>query len=271
MNYLNFIKRLNNASRQDFQPLYFQNCLFGFIRSDHLSLLAQNNFSLLDWTNETNIEKRSKQLMDLAKSLNHLGIVTGWRNELFPIYHQNKKLIATIERSAVSFLGIKSFGVHLNVYSGRKMWLARRSPTKTVEPNKLDQLVAGGVGYGFSLKETVIKEAYEEAGIPSDLAKKALPVGLLRYVQATENGVRRDVIYHYDLEVPPDFQPINQDGEVAEFLKVDFEDLSAFLSEFKGNSALTLIDFMIRHGLISPEYPDYEALCAGLMPDLWEN
>lgn len=270
MDYLHFIQQLNNAVRADFQPLYFQNNLFGFIRSDHFSLLSQYGFSFSDWENKTNMENRSKELMDLVKKLNHAGIVTGWRDELFPIHYKDN-LIATIERSAVSFFGIKSFGVHLNVYSGRKMWLARRSPTKTVEPNKLDQLVAGGVAYGLSLKETVIKEAHEEAGIPFDLAKKALPVGLLRYVQATENGVRRDVIYHYDLEVPPDFQPINQDGEVAEFFQVDFDDLSAFLPEFKGNSALTLIDFMIRRGFIPPEYPNYEALCSGLIADLWEE
>ena len=34
--------------------------------------------------------------------------------------------------------------------------------------------------------------------------------------------------------------------------------------EFKFNCNLVIIDFLIRHGLITPDHPDYLALAAGL-------
>jgi hypothetical protein len=34
--------------------------------------------------------------------------------------------------------------------------------------------------------------------------------------------------------------------------------------DFKFNCALVVIDFLIRHGLIAPDHPDYVALVRGL-------
>ena len=48
------------------------------------------------------------------------------------------------------------------------MWIARRSPTKAIDPDLLDNLVGGGIAAGQSVPTTVVKEAWEEAGIPAD-------------------------------------------------------------------------------------------------------
>ena len=43
-------------------------------------------------------------------------------------------------------------------------------------------MVAGGIGSGVGIYSTMIKECQEEAGICEMLAKKAVPVGMIRYV-----------------------------------------------------------------------------------------
>ncbi|MFO1156596.1 MAG: hypothetical protein U1E43_07450 [Rhodospirillales bacterium] len=75
--------------------------------------------------------------------------------------------------------------MHVNGYvrngDGLCMWVGRRSPDKHVAPNKLDQLVAGGRSAPYSVLETVLKEAEEEAGIDAALASRAVPVGVISY------------------------------------------------------------------------------------------
>ena len=44
----------------------------------------------------------------------------------------------------------------------------------------LDNMVAGGIASGIGIFETLVKECQEEAGIPEALAKKAVPVGMIR-------------------------------------------------------------------------------------------
>jgi hypothetical protein len=41
-------------------------------------------------------------------------------------------------------------------------------------------------------------------------------------------------------------------------------DRVATTRDFKFNCNLVLIDFFVRHGLIGPDDPDYEAICRGL-------
>ena len=60
----------------------------------------------------------------------------------------------------------------------------------------------------------MIKECWEEAGVPQDLARKAQPVGFVSYVSMSDQGLKPDVLFCYDLELPEDFLPKPQDGEV---------------------------------------------------------
>lgn len=66
--------------------------------------------------------------------------------------------------------------------------------------------------------------------------------------------------YTYDILLPVDKIPQPVDGEAESFELMDFAQVIAHIRnlEFKPNSALVLIDFYIRHGLITPETePDY--------------
>ena len=76
-------------------------------------------------------------------------------------------------------------------------------------------------------------------------------------------------MFCYDLELPSDFVPQPQDNEVESF---SLQDLDWVLKTvitggdggYKPNCNLVIIDFLVRHGVISPESPDYLQLVASL-------
>ena len=147
------------------------------------------------------------------------------------------------------------------------LWVGRRAPDKRVAPDKLDNLVAGGIGNGHGLEETLLKEGEEEASIPRSLTSHAVPVGAVSYRMETELGIRDDVLFVYDLEMPADFMPKNQDGEIVHF---ELMPASAVLDrvrttdDFKFNVNLVILDFALRHGLLRPDDPEYLDVATGL-------
>lgn len=61
--------------------------------------------------------------------------------------------------------------------------------------------------------------------------------------------------------------PHNADGEIAAFELMPVEAVLARVrdtEDFKLNCNLVIIDFLIRHGIIGPDEPDYLELVAGL-------
>jgi 8-oxo-dGTP pyrophosphatase MutT (NUDIX family) len=68
--------------------------------------------------------------------------------------------------------------------------------------------------YGLSCSANVIKECWEEAGVPNKLAAAATAVGFVSYVSMSDEGLKPDVLFCYDLQLPEDFVPQPQDGEV---------------------------------------------------------
>ena len=200
------------------------------------------------------------------------GRIAAWRNESFAVSARwGAQPIFKLDRGAVPFFGVRAYGVHLNGYRRRgdllELWIGRRAPDKKVAPDKLDNVVAGGVGNGHGLFETLVKEAQEEASIPSDLIAGAVAAGAISYRMEMAQGVRDDVLFLYDLEVPLGFTPRNTDGEI-----VAFEPMMASAvvervrrtDDFKFNVNLVIIDFALRHGLVTPEDPEYLDLVIGL-------
>ena len=176
-----------------------------------------------------------------------------------------------LDRGAVPFFGTRAYGVHLNGYlrkaDGLHLWVGRRSPDKQVAPNKLDNLVAGGIGSGYGINETLVKEAEEEAAIPAQLIRHAIPVGAVSYRMETRLGIRDDVLFVYDLETPADFVPENRDGEIVDFeLMLVSEVLERIraTADFKCNVNLVILDFAVRHGLLRADDPEYLEVATGL-------
>jgi 8-oxo-dGTP pyrophosphatase MutT (NUDIX family) len=218
--------------------------------------------------------QRSAALAQVCAELHRDGTIAGWRDELYPVTARwSSPPLLLLERAAVPLFGVTAYGVHMNGIvrddDGRcRMWIARRSMSKPTGPGKLDQLVAGGQPHGIGLRENMIKECAEEAGIPRRLARRVRPAGAVRYVFETPSGLRPDVIFSFDLELPPDFQPVNRDGEVEAFYLWPLDRVLATVRDtdaFKFNCSLVIIDFLVRHGIVDADDPDYEALTTELV------
>lgn len=204
---------------------------------------------------------KTEALNVLNKDLNGKGIITGWRNELFPVvtrFGEEPELL--IERAACVAYGVKAYGCHVNGFlrdsQSREvshLWVGRRSVHKSTYPGMLDHIVAGGLPHGVSVTANVIKECGEEASIPVALAATARPVGALTnsYIDHEDN-YKRDVIFCFDLELPPAFVPVALDGEVEGFQLLTVREvldlvLQGGATGFKPNCNLVLIDFFIRY------------------------
>ncbi|CAL9703735.1 unnamed protein product [Knipowitschia caucasica] len=147
------------------------------------------------------------------------------------------------------------------------MWLARRSATKQTYPGLLDNMAAGGLAAGLGVEHTVVKECEEEACVPAELARTARPVSTVSYTYDDDDGVFAETQFVFDLEVPPDFTPTPGDGEVQDFYLLPIHQVRELLAteDFKPNSAMVVLDFLIRHSLIHPDKePFYQEFVSGL-------
>ncbi|KAK1969856.1 NUDIX domain-containing protein [Colletotrichum sublineola] len=226
------------------------------------------------------LESRSKLAADLSdywRARDTFPILRGWRNELWPVYGRNGELLFDIERAASGLFGVMRYGVHMtafvrcpNVSHGIKVWVPRRSPTKSTFPGMLDNTVAGGLMTGEDPFECVIREADEEASLPEQIVRhRAEYVGGVSYIyitkaEAGEEGlIYPEVQWIYDLEIPENIVPQPKDGEVAEFSLCTVEQVLEGLAQgqWKPNCALVILDFFIRHGILTRDNePDYDQI-----------
>jgi len=199
--------------------------------------------------------------------------VTPLKGELYPVASRwGQPALMKMDRSMVAVFGVPSHGVHVNGLvrkpEGLFLWIGKRALDKAVAPGKLDNIIAGGQPYNLSLMDNLVKEAAEEADVPEALARTAKPVGLITYVREDEWGLRPDVMFCFDLDVPQDFIPRNTDGEITEFYLMPVEKVAALVRDtldFKLNVNLVIIDFLVRHGFLTPDTePDYIDIVRGL-------
>ena len=197
-------------------------------------------------------------------------------NDVFAILHKQHSEMSEfvgsnypvrLERFTKPLFGIVSRGAHLTAYSmtpsGMKIWVPRRSAHLYTYPNRLDTTVAGGIKAGESPFETIVHEADEEASLPEDYVRRnALSVGVLTYISTSTEGdsgecglVIPDTVYVFDIELEKGLVPKPRDDEVKEFYLMSVGEVKEALAagEFKTNSAVVMIDFFIRHGIITNE------------------
>jgi len=274
---------------------------------------------------------RTASFAKTAAALRDRGVVTGWRDEPYPIFGDGAAwtpapggALFEVERAVVPWLGARAFGVHINGYvsspgrgggaadggssssssSSRRrpaagpaaLWVARRSRSKPTWPGMLDHLAAGGQPAGMGATANAVKEAWEEAGVPEALCRGGggekgqaagglRPVGTVTYRGLSSEGLKPDTLFVYDLELPADFTPEPQDGEVEAFELWSVERVVEALAEagraattgasppaaaprypaFKPNVAVVMIDFLVRHGFVGPDTgPEYAEVVARL-------
>lgn len=198
------------------------------------------------------------------------------RGELFDVRAApGGPVLAQVDRGALPTLGILAEGVHLNGRvrraDGLHLWVGFRSREKRVAPGQLDNLVAGGTAAGHDPWTTLVKEAAEEAGLPAAMLAAARPVARISYVMASEDGVRRDVLHAYDLDLPEAFMPTPMDDEMERFELWPVRRVLEAVRDtdrVKFNVNLVLIDLFLREGLIDPSSDEGQRLRAGLRQPL---
>lgn len=219
----------------------------------------------------TSMEERTEAVNRIMKRLRDQGIVTGWRDEDYPVKKSfYDETLFGVERASASLLGIMEYGVHINgLVQGEdgkpRMWIGRRSADKSKYPAMLDHIVAGGQPVGLSLLENVVKECNEEAGIPEDITLAGLSsAGAISYETYSERNdhVTRCVLFSFDLHLPSDFVPRPVDGEVQDFFLWDIDQIKASFSPdypdpIKPNCYPVIIDYMMRCGHFSPDSKGY--------------
>ena len=278
MSLLRHIHACNTYRPERFLPLFLGEERVGLVRCDNAEVLRRFPRVIEVAGDALRILPRgdgaaiTAALDEVVEVLVAEGLVAKWRDEVFAITPRwGEAPLFTLDRGAVSFFGVRAYGVHLNGYRRVRdriwLWIGRRNPAKVVAPGKLDNLVAGGIGGGLGALATLVKEAGEEASIPSALIAKAHAASAVTYKMEVPQGLRDDVLFVYDLEIPEDFKPRNTDDEIIEFMLLEAREVLARVrdtDDFKFNVNLILIDFALRHGLVTPEDPEYLALHAGL-------
>ncbi|GIK03867.1 hypothetical protein Aspvir_007942 [Aspergillus viridinutans] len=206
-------------------------------------------------------------------------ILKGWRNERFPVYGPGGDMILEIERSASALFGIVTSGVQMLCYvkdaKGIRLWIAKRSMQKQTYPGMLDCTAAGALSAGESPRSAMILEATEEASIEREIIENGMRyVGAISYFHmkgssiALSEGASTAVLlpeveYLYELQLDEGIVPRPKDSEVEDFRLWNVDQVLVALGRgmFKPNSAVVVIDFFIRHGVISPETePMYEEI-----------
>ena len=289
MSYLDRIRAANTHDLGNFLPFSVSGARVGCVKHAFAEILARwpevlriddSGVTLAESLDSEAIPaaERTQALSEVMQRLREEGHIDGWRDELYPVNRAwSEPAFLLIERAAVPWFGVRAYGVHMNGFvraaDGLKMWVARRSLSKPTGPGKLDQMVAGGQPADIGLHDNLLKECGEEAGIPLDIARHVRAVGAVTYALETDVGFRPDVTFNFDLELPEDFSPVNTDGEVEAFYLWPIEQVMERVrdsDEFKFNCALVIIDFLVRHGYLAADHPDYSDIVEGLMakPDL---
>ena len=218
-------------------------------------------------------DQRSLAIGEAVEGLASAGYIQGWRNEQVDVLEYFGALPSFhIERAATRYFGITVYGVHLNGLTVRDsqpcMWLARRASSKAIDPAKLDNLAAGRVSRGQTPASTLIKEAFEEAGMPEALAKQAKSAGATHTCHEVPEGLHDEIVFVHDLILGADFTPVNQDGEVSEFVCQPIAGVMQMLDDapeqFTTDAALVIVDCLIRRGYLTPARKDFVELMRAL-------
>ena len=206
------------------------------------------------------------RLLDQMRSSRKFGVLDGWRNELYAVYHPEIKGLS-IERSASPLFGVNTYGVHMTAYtyirSQLRIWVSRRARTKQTYANWLDNSAAGGLCVGEKPFECMVREANEEASLPEQLVRsKTRSCGTVSYIHVRDEAaggesglLQPECQYVYDLELDSPVILRPNDAEVGQFYLWSVQEVQQALAEgeFKPNCALVLLDFFVRHGIITPE------------------
>jgi 8-oxo-dGTP pyrophosphatase MutT (NUDIX family) len=164
-------------------------------------------------------------LAQMANALKEQGRLGKWRNELLRVTGDSGQVRGLIERAAVRPLGIRTFAVHLVAYckttQGPCMWVQQRALDKANDPGLWDTCAGGLAAGDESLLISLEREVQEEAGLDLKLLQQqGHIVQRLETIKTQRNipeGFLVEELLCWDIDLPNNVVPINQDGEVEKF------------------------------------------------------
>jgi len=232
---------------------------FRLARFDHVFTTAADHIAFVPGVD--NPQRRSEAIASVAATLAVEGALTPWRNERYAVAPAlGAPPWFLLERAAARYFGVATRAVHVNGVVGEgsapRMWQARRSPAKAIDPGMIDNIVGGGIAAGASVATTLAKEAWEEAGIPAGLAARATPCGTVQIRRDQPDGLQWETIHVHDLVLADDFVPVNQDGEVVAHRLVAVSDAARLIALTEGedvvtaDASLVVLDYLLRTGAI---------------------
>ena len=279
MAYLDHVIACNRWNPADFRPLKAAGLRIGWVRNSFIpwlqerpSLFRVGSDAVLVLPEDGDFSSLSATMALAARDAAEAGLTRKRMGEFYPALSEwGSPPVFQVDRAAVPLFGIASFGVHVNGFvrraDGVHLWIGRRAQDRAVAPGKLDNMIAGGQPIGLTLRENLAKEAEEEAGLDAEIAARAVPVGAVTYCFDDGHGLKPDTLFLFDLELPETVIPHNRDGEVERFELWPVERVAERVresSDFKFNVNLVVIDFLVRHGHLTPEQPDFIRLVKGL-------
>ncbi|KAL2073555.1 hypothetical protein VTL71DRAFT_10881 [Oculimacula yallundae] len=203
--------------------------------------------------------KAIAQILQTARDQNLFKCLNGWRNEEYRILGARSDI--KVERAGAGLFGITTIGVHMTVFTRLKttgeirIWVPTRSKFTAAYPGMLDSSVAGGVPVGMEPFECLVKEAAEEASLDTDLTRRcAKSVGCVsEFCDKKDGQLEPSIKYVYDMEIEEGLEPRPGDSEVQGFqlMTVDEVKKSVLGEMYKPMSAMVIIDFFIRHGILN--------------------
>jgi len=276
-----FIRHIQNCTKYDpsiFIPFIIDEKEVGFVLNDiALQISEESGFQIINdklvlSPITASIEARTyalKHVSDLLSDKYNISL----EGEIYPVIQKFGDIpLAHIDRAAIPWFGVKGFGVHVNGFVRKKndifMWIGQRSKSRKNSPEKLDNMIGGGLPLGYSIEENLEKEAWEEAGLKPNQVSNAKFIHSLSYKVEMMKGLRNDNLFIFDLEMPEDIIPKNTDGEVDHFELIPAKDVMEIIyntNRFKFNCNIVIIDFLIRHNILEENIEEYKNIYEDLI------
>ena len=181
-----------------------------------------------------------------------------WRGEAFDIRAEpDGPVLARLDRGALPSFGVLAVGVHVNGLvrrPGRAACVDRAGgrPTRRWIPASWTTSSPAACRPGSRQRRRWSRKRRRKPPSRAALAAQAAEVATISYAMERHEGLRRDLLHCYDLELPEDFVPHAADGEVEAFELWPIERVLQTVRDtdaFKFNVNLVLIDLFRRHGL----------------------
>lgn len=243
-------------------PFFVGDAEVGTVAREHLAALrAWPGFLAVDARGVRLVAMdRNAALAEVHAALHAQGLIRAWRSESFALFNPGThEVLASMERAAARFWGSLTLGAHANGYvvghegGPAAMWIAQRAFDKATDPGLFDNLIGGGVPAGQTPLQALQREGWEEAGLSPAQMAAAVPAGVLRLHRDVAEGRQLEDLHAFDLALPHDVQPQNQDGEVAGFQLLPVAEALRLATSgaMTVDAALVTLDFGRRHGLLS--------------------